>query len=225
VESYYSTEFGVGPSSLLPMHKSHPAPVSDARETMNLMLVRSSSMEDLVMVDLMPCCSVSPSSPFADLMCPLSLVDAGMEPATTAKDLVDNRIQGACLNIYTLAFVQFINLMFIYMWLSLSTQRSQFVVVAEALLSFTPLSGMLGAFFKNRVWLETFHMTSMLLYCSPLFFAMAIWDVDHLSNIGYAFFTYQILLLFYQYKALKIVLQLRRDIKLRSLMQSPIVKA
>jgi len=207
-----------------------PAPVSQAREKLNLMLVRSTSVEDLEMAcaDLPFCPFSSSSSTFEELPSPLITVatDAPeLDSANTAKELVDQRIQGACLNIYTLALVQFVNLLFIYTWLSFSTHRSPFVVFAEALLSITPLSGLLGAAFKNRVWLETFHMTSMLLYCSPLFFAMAIWDVENLSSLGYAFFTYQILLLFYQYKALKIVLQLRRDIKLRSLMQSPIIKA
>lgn len=207
--------------------KKFQSPImSDSREKLNMMLLRSTSMEELVIVDLVPCCS---SAALADLPCPLSTMTdsfgSDIESNASAKDIVEQRIHTASLNVYMLAFVQFINLLFIYMWLSFSTERSQFVVVAEILLSFTPMSGILGAYFKNRVWLETFHMTSMLLYCSPLFFALAIWDVDNLSSLGYAFFLYQIMLLFYQYSALKTVLQLRRDLKLSALMHSSIIKA
>jgi hypothetical protein len=151
--------------------------------------------------------------------------DSDVEASSSAKALVEQRIQSSSMNIYLLAFVQFINLLFIYMWLSFSSQRTQFTLLAECLLIGTPLSGILGAFFRSRLWLETFHMSSMLLYCSPLFFAMAMWDMGNLSSTGYAFFMYQIMLLFYQYKALKLVLQMRRDLKLHSLMQSSVVRA
>jgi len=195
--------------------------MSDSRETLKMMLVRSAvEDEELVIVDLVPCCSSS------DVPCPLSVDFDDVEySSASAKDVVEQRIRSAAMNIYMLSFVQFINLLFIYMWLSFSSQRSQFVMVAEVLLGFTPLSGVIGAYLLNRMWLETFHMTSMLMYCSPLFFAMAIWDIENLSSLGYAFFMYQIMLLFYQYKALQVVLQLRRDLKLRTLMQTSIIKA
>jgi len=126
-------------------------------------------MEDLVILDMVPCCSS-----VQDLPCPLSMAsepfDSDVEASSSAKALVEQRIQSSSMNIYLLAFVQFINLLFIYMWLSFSSQRTQFTLLAECLLIGTPLSGILGAFFRSRLWLETFHMSSMLLYCSPLFF-------------------------------------------------------
>jgi len=199
------------------IRKSQSKDFAPSLETLNRVLARSSSLEELVEVDFLPCCYTSSASTSEH-------VDI-VHSAAEARVVVEQRIQADTWSVYMLSFVQMVNLLFIYTWLSVSTERSHFILIAEVLLSFTPLSGLLGAYFQSRVWLETHHMTSMLLYCSPLFFAMAIWDVENLSLAGYAFFTYQICLLFYQYKALKVLMQLRRDIKLRLLMQSSIVAA
>jgi len=193
----------------------------------------SKDVEETLILDLLPCCAAvcEPEETrkydkmgdlYMDKESPSTLPTSSFEPS--ARELTEQRIRSGCFNVYILAFVQFINLIFIYTWLSFSAEKGRFVMLAEILLSFTPASGVLGAYFRSRVWLETHHMTSMLLYCSPLFFAMAVWDVDNLSTAGYVFFAYQITLLFYQYKALKIILQLRRDLKLSSLMESAIIK-
>jgi len=180
---------------------------------------RSNSVDDFFGV----ACCYQPDQ--ADEHC--AVLEAGngnilVSKSCNSEDL-GSRINSGCLNVYMLAFIQIINLFFIYTWINFSAQRGSLILLAETLLLFTPISGIIGAFFRNRVWLETHHMTSMLLYCSPLFFAMAVWDVQNLSVAGYAFFIYQIVLLFYQYKALKIILQLRRDIKLRSLLDSSVL--
>jgi len=198
----------------LTLMKSLSSPTrSDSKDPLNTMVVRSAlEDEELFIVDV-ACCSSSDVVP-----CPLStdFDDVSDSPSPAS----EQRIRSAALNVYLLSFVQFINLLFIYSWLALSPRRSHFVLAAEVLLCLTPLSGVFGAYFLSRVWLEAFHMSSMLMFCSPLFFAMTVWDIDNLSALGCAFVAYQILLLFYQYKALQVVLQFRRDLKLRSLRQS-----
>jgi len=180
-----------------------------------MMLLRSMSVEDV------DCSSALP--------CPMSLVADAFEPdlesASTAKDLVEHRMRAACPTVYTLSFVQFTNLLFIYCWLYFSAPHSKFVPFAEVLLLITPLSGILGAYLKNIVWLEVYYMNSLLLFCSPLFFALTMFHSENLSLLGCAFFTYQMMLPFYQYKALKIVLQLQRDLKVHRLMQHPVIAA
>jgi len=188
-------------------------------EILNRVLARSASLEDLVQIDFLPCCFTESDSSSNG-----SASDI-FQSASDARKTVDQRMAADTWTVYMLAAVQTLNLFFIYAWLAASGDRNQYILMAEVLLSFTPLSGIIGAYFKNRLMLETFHMTSMLLYCSPLFFAMAMLDVENLNLAGYGFFIYQIGLLFFQYKALRVLMQLRRDIKLRMLMQSSIISA
>jgi len=141
----------------------------------------------------------------------------------TRKDQLEARIETGVFSVYVLSLIQFINLMFIYTWLSLSSGFA--IVVAELLLSFTPTSGLLGAWFRNRRLLEMHHMVSQLLFASPILWAMDVWDIENLPAAGYAFFAYQIMLLFYQYRAMKRILRLRRDLKAMRSMSSVVISA
>eukprot|EP01116_Phalansterium_solitarium_P008618 TRINITY_DN22555_c0_g1_i1.p1 TRINITY_DN22555_c0_g1~~TRINITY_DN22555_c0_g1_i1.p1 ORF type:complete len:214 (-),score=51.57 TRINITY_DN22555_c0_g1_i1:497-1093(-) len=146
-----------------------------------------------------------------------------VEVQSSRREQLEARIVAGSFSVYVLCLIQFINLMFIYTWLSLSTGFA--IVVAELLLSFTPTSGVLGAWFRNRRLLEMHHMVSQLLFASPILWAMDVWDVENLPLAGYAFFAYQIMLLFYQYRAMKRILRLRRDLKTLRSIGSVVIEA